>query len=80
MNMKISVPSVNYHIPIIVRLRVYLVKIWKPVILLVAIRDMQFWKYIRAKHKNDIEISTITVDGKPCTYSKAKAEALNNYF
>ena len=40
----------------------------------------QFWKYIRAKRKDDIGISTITVDGKPCTDSKAKAEALNNYF
>ena len=40
----------------------------------------QFWKYIKAKHKNDIGISTIMFDGNPCTDPKAKATALNSYF
>ena len=40
----------------------------------------QFWRYIKAKRKDDVGISTIVVDGKPCTDAKSKAEALNNYF
>ena len=38
------------------------------------------WKYIRAKRKDTSEISTLIVDGKEYTDTKAKAEALNNYF
>jgi len=38
------------------------------------------WKYIKAKCKDDIGISTIMVDGNPCTDPKTKATALNNYF
>jgi len=34
----------------------------------------QFLKYIKAKRKDDIGISIITVDGKSCTDSKTKAE------
>ena len=40
----------------------------------------QFWKYIKAKRKDDVGISTIAVDGKPCTDAKSKAESLNSYF
>ena len=40
----------------------------------------QFWKFIKAKRKDDVGISTIVVDGKPCTDAKSKAEALNSYF
>ena len=43
-------------------------------------RKRQFWKYIRAKRKDTSEISTLIVDGIACTDTKAKAEALNNYF
>ena len=43
-------------------------------------RDMKLWKYITAKSKDDVGISTIVVDGKPCTDAKSKAEALNSYF
>ena len=40
----------------------------------------QFWKYIKAKRKDDVGIYTIVVDGKPCTDAKSKAKALNSYF
>ena len=40
----------------------------------------QFWRYIKAKRKDDVGISTIVVDGKPCTDAKSNAEALNDYF
>jgi len=39
----------------------------------------QFWKYIRAKHKDFHNISTLIVDGKVIPNSKSKADALNNY-
>jgi len=40
----------------------------------------QFWKYVRAQQKDNHNISTLVVDGKPVTESKCKANALNNYF
>ena len=40
----------------------------------------QFWKYIRAKHKDNNEISTLTVNGQCVSDTKSKAIVLNNYF
>ena len=34
----------------------------------------QFWKYTKAKRKDDIGISTIMVDRNPCTDPKAKLQ------
>ena len=40
----------------------------------------QFWKYIRAKHKDKHNISTLVVDGQHISDTRQKADALNNYF
>ena len=40
----------------------------------------QFLKYIRAKHKDNNEISTLKVNGQCISDTKGKANALNNYF
>ena len=40
----------------------------------------QFWKYIRAKCKDNNEISTLTVNGQYVSDTKSKATILNNYF
>ena len=40
----------------------------------------QFWKYIRAKRKENRNISTLVVDGQPISDSKEKANVLNKYF
>jgi len=40
----------------------------------------KFWKYVRAQRKDNHNISTLVVDGKPITELRCKANALNNYF
>ena len=40
----------------------------------------QFWKYIRAKCKDNNEISTLTVNRQCISDTKSKATVLNNYF
>jgi len=40
----------------------------------------QFWKYIRAKRKDNNEIPTLKVNGQCISDSKSKATVLNNYF
>jgi len=40
----------------------------------------QFWKYIRTQYKDNHDISTLVVDGKPRTKLKCKAIALKAYF
>ena len=40
----------------------------------------QFWKYIRAKCKDNNDIYTLTVNGQCASDTKSKATVLNNYF
>ena len=40
----------------------------------------QFWKYIRAKRKDNHNISTLVTNGLPISDSKEKANVLNKHF